>query len=166
MLQVLHYQLMQRLTKTVTLSSCSYLWVWLFAWQVSSCSSTTTKPDTKERLTTVMKTPTPAAPLAAKSPTLAWKSSTIPTSTCQAKDKPWKEGRMGQTGGPIQIMVSKYNWKYQKWSLCVCLFQVNTFICPGIFLKWSVNHYLFTHLYFFIFVIKICKVITNVVKQM
>lgn len=51
-------------------SSCSYLRLWLFAWQVSSCSSTTTKPDTKERLTTVMKTPTPAAPLAAKSPAL------------------------------------------------------------------------------------------------
>lgn len=43
----------------------------------------------------VMITPTPAAPFATKSPALAWKTSTIPTSTVQAKSKPWKEGRMG-----------------------------------------------------------------------
>lgn len=136
MLQVLHYQLMQRVTKTITLRFHLVL-TWLFAWQVSSCSSTTTKPDTKERLTTsvVMKTPTPAAPLVAKSPALARKTSTIPTSTCQTKSKPWKEGRMGwrQTGRLIQIMVSKYNWKYQMWSLCVRLFQVNTFI-----MSWNI----------------------------
>lgn len=150
MLQVLQYQLMQRVTKIVTLRFHLVL-TWLFAWQVSSCSSTTTKPDTKERLTTRagMKTSTPATPLVAKSPAIARKTSSIPTSTCKTKSKPWKEGRMGwrQTGGPTQIMVSKSNWKYQKWSLFVRLFQVNTFICPDIFIMECKS--LFVHSFIF-----------------
>lgn len=136
-------------------SSCSYLSLWLFAWQVSSFSSTTTKPDTKERLTTraVMKTPTPAVPLAAKSPALAWKTSTIPTSTCQADSKPWKEDRMGwrQTGGPIQIMMPNliestksghYVFVYFRWILFYMSRNIFMMECKSLF----VYSFIFFHI--------------------